>query len=297
MMVSIVISTKDRLSDLINCLNSCLLLNGIDEILVFDDGSKDNTYDFVKENYPSVSLFRSDESLGLINARIKCASLAKGNIIISVDDDCVFQDTETVNEIVQYFSLPNIAVVTIPCIDVYLNPEVITQCGLGKVEDSIFITTQFRGCAHAMKKDIFLSLGGYYSNLGRQEEETEYGLRLWKAGYIIRIGDCSCPILHYHSSIRNEKLISYFRSRNQFLVNYRLIPLLLLPIFGGKQLIQTFFYEFRNKRTFSFFQGLKDAWIEIVSGRVKRDALSYNSYLKYKYLRSKGRSIYNVENN
>lgn len=288
--ITIVISTKDRMSELARCLDSCFLLKGIFEILVYDDGSLDGTYAFVKENYPSVSLYRGEKSIGLINARTECASLANGNILISIDDDCVFQDSNTILEILPFYNQENIAVVTIPCIDFFVDPNKVTQEGVGGLE-TICYTTQFRGCAHAIRKDVFLKVGGYFNNLVRQEEETELGLRLWKEGYKIRVGNCSKPILHYHSVIRNENVISFYRSRNQFIVNYRLTPALFFPIVSLKQMIQTFFYEIRNKRAVYFFNGLKAAFKEIVKGRIKREALSYSDYLAYKQLRIKGKSI------
>ena len=291
--VTIVISTKDRVNELQKCLDSCLLLTDVFEILVYDDGSIDNTFIFVKNNYPSVSLYRGNRSIGLINARTKCAFFAKGNILISIDDDCVFQNSSTISEILPFFNHSRVAVVTIPCIDVFINPNSITQEGVGGLE-TLCLTTQFRGCAHAIRRDVFLEMGGYYDNLIRQEEETDLSLRLWKEGYNIRIGNCSQPILHYHSSIRNENMISFYRSRNQFLVNYRLIPLALFPIFASKQLIQTFIHEVRNRRIRSFFKGLKSAIIEITTGKVKRQPIGYRDYLAYKKLRVKGKLIYHA---
>lgn len=294
--VTLVISTKDRVSELTKCIDSCLHLKGVFEILVYDDGSLDETYYFIKNKYPAVSLYRGEKSIGLINARTKCASLAKGNILISIDDDCVFQDSNTILEILPFFSQDDIAVVTIPCIDVLVDPNKVTQEGVGDTQ-TVCYTTQFRGCAHAIRKDVFLKIDGYYDNLVRQEEETELGLRLWKQGYKIRVGNCTKPILHYHSIIRNENVISFYRSRNQFIVNYRLMPLVFFPVFSVKQLIQTCFHEILNKRGIYFFNGLTDAIKEIIKGKIKREALGYKDYLAYKRLRIKGKSIFYVEKN
>jgi GT2 family glycosyltransferase len=284
--VSIVITTKNRKSDLKKCLDTCFSQRNIDEVLVFDDGGNDGSYEFVIKNYPLVSVFRSETSLGLINARTKCASIAKGDIIISIDDDCIFQNETTLEEIIPFFSDPSIAAVTIPCIDVLIDPQKITQAGIGTVND-VYIRTQFRGCAHAIRKNVFLKLGGYYNNLFRQEEESEFGGRLWKHGYKIRVGICEYPILHYHSAVRNEKQISYYRARNQIIVNYRLVPLLLLPVVAFKQNIQTLIYDAKKGRLSSSLRGTINGLKQIICGKIKRDNMGLKAYLEYKEIRMK----------
>ena len=283
--VSIVVTTKNRKEELSKCIDSCLLLNGVYEIFVFDDGSSDGTYDFVKLNYPTVSLYRTEESLGLINARTRCGNLAKGDVIVSIDDDCIFQGTDTILEIMKFFSHDKIVALTIPIVDVLVSNEV-SQKGIGKLND-IFVCSQFRGGAHAIKRDIFIELGGYYNKLIRQEEETEFGMKLYAAGYYIRIADCSHPIHHYHSTNRNPSLIAFYRSRNQFLVNYMHVPSLLLPITLFKQSLQTIIYEIKNKQLKACFSGYKNALKNIITGNIKRNPMQLSKYISYKKLRMK----------
>jgi len=290
--VSIVITSKDRKQELAKCLESCKNLSNVNEILVFDDGSSDNTFSFIKERFPFVNILRSEKSLGLINARTYCASLAKGNIIVSIDDDCVFVDENTVQEIVAYFNHPKIAVVTIPVIDV-LKSDKITQQGYGNL-NNIYICPEFRGCAHALRKDVFIELGGYYNALIRQEEEKEFSNRLYSQGYIIRLGNCSKPILHYHSVIRNKSQIAFYRARNKFIVNYIYTPTVFLYFELFKQIFMLFLFEVTNGFILSCLKGCLSAIKQIKYEKIARHPLSREKYFFMKNLRLNGKIKINL---
>lgn len=281
--VTIVITTKNRKEELGKCIDSCILLKGVDEILVFDDGSTDHTFEFVKACYPQIALFRSEQSLGLINARTKCAGLASGDILVSIDDDCCFDGAETIIDVIKYFSHSKIAAITIPAIDV-LKSDSITQEGVGDLNE-VFICSQYRGCAHAIRKDVFLSLGGYWDILVRQEEETEIAMRLYNAGYVIRVANSIKPILHYHSNIRNPYQIAFYRSRNKFLVKYKYAPLVLLPLELFIQIVSLINYEIKEKQLRACLMGFKDAIRNIFHGKISRNQMQFSTYLSYKKLR------------
>lgn len=283
--VSIVVTTKNRKADLEKCIKSCESLKNVSEILVFDDGSTDDTSAFVREMFPEVSLYRSEQSLGLINARTKCASLAKGDLIVSIDDDCVFQHEDAIAEIAGYFSHPKVAAVTIPIINVLISDAVVQQ-GMGSKED-FYITAQYMGGAHMIRKDVFLQMGGYYDNLIRQEEETDFCMRLYGKGYWVRIANCQKPILHYHSASRNLYLISFYRARNQFILNYKNAPLFLIPLAVLKQAFSLVLFERKNGQLKACLSGFKDGIKSIISGRIKRTPVSVKTYFFFKKLRSK----------
>lgn len=284
--IGIVITTKNRKDELVKCLNSCISLNGLDEILVFDDGSNDGTYELVKNNFPTVKLYRTETSLGLINARTECSKLFGSEIIVSIDDDCVFDDIDTLIEIKNYFCSSRIAAVTIPVIDV-LKSSNITQKGIGEIGD-IYITSQYRGCGHAIRKSIFLELGGYRKDLVRQEEETDIAMRIYNMNYLIRVGNCKKPILHFHSTIRNEKVITFYQARNKIILAYAHTPIyLLIP-----SLLRIFFnmlaYAIEKKELVSGANGLWDAFKLIFTGKIQRTPQNFQVFVFYKKLRLNG---------
>ena len=86
---SILITTKNRIHDLVLTLNkiSCLLEKENLECVVFDDGSTDGTYDYVKENFPEIQLLKNEFSKGYIYCRNKMLNKTQADYAISLDDD------------------------------------------------------------------------------------------------------------------------------------------------------------------------------------------------------------------
>jgi glycosyltransferase involved in cell wall biosynthesis len=88
---TLLISTKDRKEELRCALESALTQTDVSEILVFDDGSSDGTGEMVRTQFASVRYERSERSLGIVAARNSAIRLARGSVVITIDDDCVFQ--------------------------------------------------------------------------------------------------------------------------------------------------------------------------------------------------------------
>ena len=92
MQLSILITTKNRQGDLAFTLNkiSYLILDNSVECVVFDDGSVDGTYEYVKQNFPSFKLERNTVSKGYLFCRNKMLNETKADYAISLDDDAHF---------------------------------------------------------------------------------------------------------------------------------------------------------------------------------------------------------------
>jgi len=99
---SLLITTKNRKNDLVFTLNKIQYL--LDEhnvnFIVFDDGSTDGTYEYVKENFPRIQLQRNVISKGYIFCRNKMLNETSADYAISLDDDAHFL-TENPLEFIQ----------------------------------------------------------------------------------------------------------------------------------------------------------------------------------------------------
>jgi len=86
---SILITTKNRLPDLKETLNQLtgFIENKNVEFIICDDGSNDETFDYVKQNYPDISLIQHQKSKGLIASRNELLKLTKAKYAITLDDD------------------------------------------------------------------------------------------------------------------------------------------------------------------------------------------------------------------
>jgi len=102
---SILITTKNRLDDLIFTLNKIAPLLARPDVncIICDDGSTDATSDYLKENHPDIYLVRNEKSQGLIYSRNKLLRLTQSEFAISIDDDLHFITENPVEMIADYF--------------------------------------------------------------------------------------------------------------------------------------------------------------------------------------------------
>lgn len=89
---SVLITTKNRKDDLAFTLSkmSALLQDKTVEFVVFDDGSTDGTYEYIKLYYPDLKIQRNERSKGLIYCRNKMLNETRATYAISLDDDAHF---------------------------------------------------------------------------------------------------------------------------------------------------------------------------------------------------------------
>lgn len=229
MRCSIVITTKNRKDELAKALLSALSQNA-HEVIVWDDGSTDGTAELVAQHFPRVQLVRSEVSVGLINARNQLAKIASGDLLFSIDDDAVFSEVGIVSEIAHQFINDRIAAIAIPLINVNQSQKVLQKAQSAGSTEPI---RQFIGTAHALRRDVFLKVGGYPDYLGRQEEELHLAAEYYRYGYWI-IKGYSAPIHHFESITRSRPEEAYREARNLWLFALRYTPIwALIPHLAG----------------------------------------------------------------
>lgn len=218
---TVVIVSKNRKDELRGAVESALAQQGRVEVLVFDDASTDGTAEMIRRDFPSVRLERVEQSCGYIVHRNRGARMASSPVIFSIDDDAAFSSPQVVVQTLAEFDHPRVGAVSIPSIDVNKKGQpyfhVLKQDGVWAVE-------AFRGTAYAVRRDLFLKLGGFKETYFHQGEENEYCLRLLDAGYITRIG-ASDPIHHFESPNRDRSRIFLYSARNNVLFTWYDVPL------------------------------------------------------------------------
>ena len=155
---SILITTKNRKADLAFTLSKInyLLQDNSVNCVVFDDGSTDGTFEYVKENFPKVQLNRNLASKGYIFCRNTMLNECKAIYAISLDDDAHFVTKNPLEFIQKYF-------------------EENANCGLvalrifwGLGEPKITVTNKkqqrvqgFVGCAHVWRMQTWREIPNY----------------------------------------------------------------------------------------------------------------------------------------
>jgi mycofactocin glycosyltransferase len=209
--ISIVIPTKDRCKDLVECLESLYTQdypsNQI-EIIVIDDGSKDETQKLVSRF--SCTLLTNPESRGQSYCRNIGVQQAKGEILAFLDDDCVAGRT-WLRDLMQYFQWEEVGAVG-GYVDGYSNKSQLDRyekefslLNLGnyilrgaKDRSAFFVPT----CNMLVRKKAFDETGGIRETM-HLGEDVDFCWRMRDAGWLALYVP-SGTVKHKHrNSLRN----------------------------------------------------------------------------------------------
>jgi glycosyltransferase involved in cell wall biosynthesis len=223
---TIVITTKDRRDELPAALRSALAQEGDVEVLVVDDGSRDDTSELVRRDFPMVVLHRNERPLGIIGARNRAAGLARGRILVTIDDDAELSDPRTIAQLLPAFEHPRVGAVAMPHVHTRLAPG--GEHDRAPDATGVWCTWTFIGTAHALRRDAFLAVGGYRAELVTRVEEPDLCLRLLDRGLVCRLGTTPA-ILHHESPSRSSDAIHRMTARNELIEAWRNVPASALP--------------------------------------------------------------------
>jgi glycosyltransferase involved in cell wall biosynthesis len=132
----------------------------------------------VTTGLPVLRLIRHEVSAGYIVRRNEGARVARGDVIFSLDDDAVFSTPLVVEQTLRDFSHPRIGAVAVP----YIEPHKANrQMQRAPTREDVWITASYIGTAHAVRRNVFLALGGYREHLVHQGEEGDFCIRMLAA--------------------------------------------------------------------------------------------------------------------
>jgi GT2 family glycosyltransferase len=157
--------------------------------------------------------------------RNRGAALAAGEFVFSMDDDAIFSSPQVVEQTLSDFDHPRIGAVAIPFINV--NQDNRTRQAAPD-QSGTQIAASYIGTAHALRRDLFLKLGGYRGQLIHQGEEADYCLRMLDAGFVVRLGRAD-PIHHFESPRRDWSRVEPLGRRNDILYAWHNVPMRYLP--------------------------------------------------------------------
>ncbi len=284
---SIVITTKNRKVELEKAVASALAqkVEGGVETIVIDDGSTDGTSGMIAAKFPLVKLHRFETSRGLIVQRNQGARLAVSPIIFSIDDDAIFTTENVVADIVRQFDRPAIGAVAIPVINVCQDADLILQKAPDDAE--VLVGPSYIGTAHALRRDLFLRLGGYREVLFHQGEESDYCLRMLEAGYVVRLGG-SDPIHHFESPRRDFRRVDIYGRRNNVLFGWHNVPAPMLPGYLAATTWNGLRHGLRVGRPWTMIQGLSEGYRTVWKERKQRTPVSPAVFMLYREMVKRG---------
>lgn len=199
-LVSVVIVSKDRKIDLIECIDSYLKSSYQPlEIIVVDNGSNPPIATWFAKKYPGVKLIISEFNVGAAAGRNLGLKEAKGEYILFTDDDA-YCDKDMVKHLVDVFEQQKQAGIIQPLVydrekkqmlqgaghDINLTTGRIWAAGV-KVKD----TGQYDGlrevpmcgCVWMVKREVFKKIGDYDEDYFIPYEDSDFSIRARKAGF------------------------------------------------------------------------------------------------------------------
>ena len=215
--ISIQIITYNRPADLlellINLSNQTDLDKVLEEILILNNASTEsydevvnyvNTHPELKAKY-----IWSDINLGVAKGRNKLTQIAKGSLLLNIDDDMVFTDNGDIHKLASLFDEPffkdaNTGIITFRVI-YYENNEVQVTAFPHKMYDKYksnprFLTAYFAGGAHIIKAEVMKKTGLYPTDFHYGMEEYDLAYRVLDAGYTIGY-DNKVTVAHKESAL------------------------------------------------------------------------------------------------
>ncbi|MCZ4496851.1 MAG: glycosyl transferase family 2, partial [Thermoleophilia bacterium] len=220
---TVLITTRDRRERLRHALRSCDEQTAAIEILVLDDGSSDGTAEMVRREFPHVRVERSEQSLGCPAQRNRGVALARGEVVVCLDDDASLSSPQVVEQTVDGFDDAAVGVVTIPYINVR-REDWIRQAAPGPGR---WAAGAFAGGASAVRRSAFLACGGY-ADFREHGEETDLAVRLLDRGFVVRLG-AGHHVVHHEAVLHKSPGAYAGSSRNHLLTVWRTVPWPYLP--------------------------------------------------------------------
>jgi len=230
---TVVITTRNRKELLRNAITSALTQQEQVEILVIDDASTDGTGEMVTAEFPMVRLVTSETRCGLIVQRNRAAKIANSPILFCLDDDAVYTTPSIISQTLPYFGDRRVGAVALPLINIIDGKKRAFLAGRPTGQDIEWVTHAFPGGASAIRRDLFLSLGGFQGHLFQWGEEAEFSQRMLDAGRVVRLA-MTDPIHHFPAvEGRHKRGKNVWLYRNMILASWYTAPLpLLIPLLG-----------------------------------------------------------------
>lgn len=189
-MVSVVIPTYNRRMDLDKCLSTVLEQSYEDkEIIVVDDGSRDDTVEYVREKYPVVCLIVNGENKGLNYSRNTGVLHSRGEYVLFLDSDVELTNQDQIRNMAEIAK----GHTDLGELGAYYHDEsdsVARACNLSTgivfspKDDEVLQECDFvAGSNLFMKKKLLYENNGFDEFIKGDSTELELGMNLRRKGY------------------------------------------------------------------------------------------------------------------
>jgi GT2 family glycosyltransferase len=279
-LVSVVILNYKRRAALAGCLESVRNQSyGNLEVIVVDNASNDNVRKFLTANAPEARLIELSENLGATGGRNAGLLKARGEIVVTLDNDIFLEGPNEVSRIVEAFAArSDVHVLAFHLGDEtsgelrvreWCHPKSWTEFGQEEFETNYFVEG-----ACAARAEVYRVAGLYYDPLFIGCEGWDLALRVLDKGFRIL----------YVPSVRARHLMSketrtperpyYYYTRNYIWIAFKDYPFSAGLKFLTAKLSMMLYFSFRSKGVHPFLRGVRDGIIGLRRIRANRTRIA-----------------------
>jgi GT2 family glycosyltransferase len=288
---SIVIPSCNRVDELRALIRSCLKQTVPVEIIVVDDAANDEVERMTRVGFSGVRYFRLGKSKGPAFQRNRGIELATNEIVFPLDDDSLFISPRTVEQTLAEFDHPRIGAVGIPYVNVNHDARVLQTAPR---DGAIHVTYGFVGAAHAVRRDVFMKVGGFREHFFYMGEESDLCLRMLRNGYVTRLGNAD-PIHHLESPRRNMKRASFSGRRNDIRFAWHNVPLPEFPLHLAGTTLNGFKAALTQGCFASMVSGTAAGYADLFRRWHERDPVTRKTYRLHRTLKKKPLPLEEIE--
>ena len=294
--INVLIATKDRVKQIERAIRSSVNQSVNPRIVVLDDASEVNIKQKLKDKFSDFQIkwVRSDIPSGVAGARNKLVENSSGSLMVFLDDDAYFTDSNSLEKIVNKFSSSERLAAMALKIKLRQQKEGLqipfnrlTRLLNKDIHNSERGVSYYVGAGHVITRDVFQKIGGYDKELFYGLEELDLSSSIIKEGRKM-IYFPEVEIIHEpEKSVVDKKNIlkdeAYYSIRNRIWISYKHLPVFYLII---HLLIWCSFYFLKSLLKFQLIKfsiALFDGFRKLSS--IERKPFDSNSlkYLKKNY--------------
>ena len=302
--ISIIIPNYNGISFLRECLDSIKNQNILNEIIIIDNASHDESVLFITQNYPEIILIQNKENLGFSKAVNQGIEASLGEYLfllnndVELEEDCIKNLIKCIDEnenifavsskMIQYHDRNKID----DAGDEYTILGWTKKVGYGNPQEKYNKNREtFSACAGAAiyRKSILDEIGYFDENFFAYLEDIDLSYRARIHGYLIKY--CPEAIVYHIGSGTTGSRYNEFKiklaARNNFYVPYKNMPwpqlLINLPFLMLGYLIKYLFF-LRKRHSHTYLKGLKEGFITRKKvGKIKYKRKNLINYFKIEW--------------
>ncbi len=252
--ISFVVVTYNSRKTIGECIASILAQDARPiEIFVVDNASADGTPDFVDAKFPSTTVMRNDVNTGFGSASNSGGRAAHADIVAFVNPD-VALGPKWSTEVVRVIGSNRGCAAAEGKLLLADEPGLINCAGSSINLLGFGCMTHYgetalaaakeklvgyaSGAAFAIRRDLFLRLGGFDESYFLYQEDVDLGLRVYEAGWQIRYAPSAVAYHHYKSDLSDSKVRHLEKNRWKTLAKHMPIKYFFLcgPLIAASEL-------------------------------------------------------------